>query len=71
MKIVAERQEETLRCLHADLDPELFYTGLYNSRRPLAPENLTLDLKVEVDILRMERLLLERSLPQYGLPPRA
>ena len=30
IEIIADRHEETLRRSHAGLDPESFYTGLYN-----------------------------------------
>ena len=33
-EITAGRHDETLRRLHAGFDPESFYTGLYNVRRP-------------------------------------
>ena len=56
--IIAERHEETLTHLHADLDPEPCYTGICNPRRPLTRGEINLDLKVEVESLSMELLLL-------------
>ena len=53
IEAIADRDEETLRHLHAGFDPELFYNGLYNPRRPPTAEELILDLKVEVEGLRM------------------
>ena len=55
--------EKTVRCLHAGFDLEHFYTGLYNLRLPPTPEELTLDLKVEVKSLRVE-VILSRPLPR-------
>ena len=43
--VVAERHEDTLRCLHAGFDPEHFYTGLYDDRRPPTSKEFTLDMK--------------------------
>ena len=69
IEIIAEMHEEILRRLHAGFDPEPFYTGFYNPRRPRTPEEFSLDLKVEMESLRMELLLSKQSLLQ--LPPRA
>ena len=62
IEIIAGMHEETLRRLRAGFDSEHFYTGSYNPRRPPTPEEFTLDLKVEVESLRME-LLFSQQLP--------
>ena len=65
--------EETLKRLHAGLDLEPSYTGLYNSKRSPVPEEYTLDMKVEVESWRLE-VLLSQLLPpsQYDVsPPRS
>ena len=69
IEIIAERHEETLRHLHAGFDPEPFYTGLYDARRPPTPKKFTLVIKVEVIRLRLELLLSGPLSPQYNLPP--
>ena len=62
IEVIAEMHEETLRRLHVSLNWKPFYTGLYNPRRPFTPEEFTLDMKVEVDSLRLE-ILLSQPLP--------
>ena len=56
--------KDTLRHLHAGFDPESFYTGLYNPRRPPTTEEFTLDLKVEMEGVRLKLLLSQPLLPQ-------
>ena len=51
--------------MHADFDPEPFYTGLYNPRRPPTPEEFTMDMTFGVESLRLERLLSQPLLPHY------
>ena len=71
IETMAEVHAETLRRMHAGYGPEPYYTGLFNPRRTHTPEEFTLDLKVEVESLRME-VLLSKPLPPpiYNLPPR-
>ena len=68
--ITADTHEETLRRLHAGFDPKPFYTGIYNARSPPIPKGFTVDMKVELERLRLECLLSEPSPPQYDLTPR-
>ena len=64
IEIIADRHEETLRRMCGGFDPVPLYTGLYNPRRPPTSEELTLDLKVGVESLRMELLLSQLLSPQ-------
>ena len=71
IETIAEMHAESLKCMHAGFDPEPYYTGLYSPRRAPTPEEFSLDLKVEVESLRIEVLLLQPLPPsQYDLPPR-
>ena len=63
IKVKADMHEEALRCLHAGFDLQLFYTEMYNPRRPPTPEEFTLGMTVEVESLRLELLLLQPLLP--------
>ena len=63
-EVIADRQEEILRHMHARFDPEPFYIRLYNPRRPPTPEKTILDMTVEVESLRLEILLSQPLLPQ-------
>ena len=71
IKTVSEMYEETLRHLHAGFDPEPFYTGIYDPRRSPAPEEFTLDVRVEMECLRTELLQSKPPPLQYDLPPQA
>ena len=64
IEIIAKRREETLRLLRAGVDPESVYTGLYDARRPPTSKEFTLGMKVEVESLRLEFLLLQALLAQ-------
>ena len=59
IKVITDRHEETRRRMHAGLDPEPFYTALYNPRK-----EFILDMKIEVESLRLELLLSRPLLPQ-------
>ena len=71
IEVIAEMHEDTLRRLHASLDLEPIYTGLYNPRRSPTPEEYALDMTIEVESLRLE-VLLSQPLrpPQYNSSPR-
>ena len=60
IETIAEMQEEILKRLHVGFDPGPVYTGLYNARRPPTPKAFTLDMKAEVEGLRIELLLSKR-----------
>ena len=68
IEVIAEMHEETLRRLLAGFDPEPLCARLYRPRRPPTPEELTLDMTVEVESLRLEHLLSQPlPSPQYAL----
>ena len=71
IKVIVEMHDDTLRRLHAGLDLEPFNTVLYNPRQPPTSEKITLDIKIEIESLRLEDLL-SKPLPptQYDLSPR-
>ena len=49
--------------LHASFDSQLFYTKLYNPRWPHTPEEYTLEMRVDVERLKMEILLSQPTPP--------
>ena len=71
IKVFAEMHEETLRRLPVGLHLKPFYTGLYNPRRPPTPDQYTVNMKLEVETLRLE-ILLSQPLtpPQFDISPR-
>ena len=72
IETIAMMHEEIVRRLHVGFDPGPVYIILYNARRPPTLEELvSLDIKVEVERLRMGIFLLEPPPPQYNLRPRA
>ena len=71
IEIIAEMHEQTLERLHAGFDSEPLYTESYNPQLPLIPEEFTLGMNVEVEILMLEIPLSQPpSLPQYDSSPR-
>ena len=52
IKNIAEIHGHTLRRLNAGFDSESLYTGWYNPRWPLIPEEFTKDMNVQVGSLR-------------------
>ena len=53
--------------MHAGFNLEHFNTGLHNPRRPPTREEFTVDTTVEVESLRLERLLSQPLLPRQSL----
>ena len=65
--IIAEMHVQTLRRLHADFNPEILYTGLYNPRWLPTAKEFTADMNnIKVGSLRLETLLTHLSLPQQN-----
>ena len=68
IEIIAEMHERTLRPPYAGFDSEPLYTGLYNLRWPLIPQESTADMNVEVGSLRLDILLAQLPPPpKYDL----
>ena len=67
IEITAKMDEQRLR---PDFDSQPFYTRLYNPRSPHTPAEYTLEMRVDVEKLRMEILLLQPAPPQCDSSPR-
>ena len=60
--------EYASRHLHAGFDLEPLYTGLYNLRRRLTPQEVTAEMNFGLGSLRLESLLVQLPPPpQYDL----
>ena len=59
--------ERNARYLLAGFDSEPFYTKLYNPKVPHTLEEYTLEIKVDVERLRMEILRSQPALPRCDL----
>ena len=71
IEIIVKIHAQIVRRLYAGFDLEPFYTGLYNPRWQHNPEEYTLELNVEAEILKLEILFSEPPpLPQDDLSPR-
>ena len=75
IEIIAEMHGQTLRHLHAGVDSDHLYAGLYTPQWPPTLEEFTLDTNVEVESLKIEVLhsqpspLLHMIYRRDGRPP--
>ena len=67
----AAEMNEKRSCTSTNPVPDpFFYNNMLNSRRPHTPDEFTLDMKVDIERLRMEAILSKPAPPQCDQLPR-